>query len=109
MAIPIVFKALHFSNWPPYLKLDLHISGRTLRLSNERTLKVPLETGTFQDSASRIFNTLPSASRNSEAFNLFKGEVRKFLDIKTIKTFSEKQCSINLAKFLDLVIWILQY
>ena len=104
MAIPIVFKALHFSNWPPYLKLDLNISGRTLRSSNERTLKVPLETGTSQDSASRIFNTLPSAARNSEAFNLFKGEVRKFLDSKA---FSEKQCSINLAKFLDLVVWIL--
>ena len=59
---------------------------RTLRSSNERTLKVPLETGTFQDSASRIFNSLPSAARNTETFNVFKGEVRKFLDIKT---FSE--------------------
>ena len=81
-----VFKALHFSNWPSYLKLDLHIPGRTLR-SSEKTFKVPLETGTFQDSASRIFNTLPSAVMHTETFNVFKGEVRKFL---VIKAFSEK-------------------
>ena len=39
----------------------------------ERKLKVPFGTGTFQDSASRIFNILPSVARNSVAFNVFKG------------------------------------
>ena len=72
------FKALHLSNWPSYLKLDLHIPGRTPRSSNERTLKVPLETGTFQDSASRVFNILPSAARNYETFNVFKGGLGNF-------------------------------
>ena len=75
----------YFGNWPSYLKLELHIPGRTLRSSNQ-DIKVPLETGTFQDSASRVFNTLPSVARSSETFNVFKGEVRKFLDIKA---FSE--------------------
>ena len=33
-----VVKALHFIDWPSYLKLDLQILSRTLRSSNERIL-----------------------------------------------------------------------
>ena len=44
-----VFKALYFNNWPSYLKL-----------------------GTFQDSASKVFNILPSTANNSAVFNDFK-------------------------------------
>ena len=57
-----VFKALHYNDWPSYLKLDIH---NPLRSSKETTLKVSLESGTFQDSASDVFNSLPSAARNS--------------------------------------------
>ena len=64
-----VFKALHYNDWPSYLKLDIHIPTRTLRSSKETTLKVPLESGTFQDSASNVFNSLPSAARNSVVFS----------------------------------------
>ena len=74
-----IFKVLHFSNWPSYHKLDLHIPGRTLRSSNEGHFKkVPLETGTFQDSASRVFNILLSAARNSESFNVLRGKLGNF-------------------------------
>ena len=60
-----VFKALHYNDWPLYLKLDIHNPTWTLRSSKETTLKIPLESGTFQDSASDVFNSLPSAARNS--------------------------------------------
>ena len=73
-----VFKALHCNDWPSYLKLDIHDPTRTLRSSRETTLKVPLETGTFQDSASNVFS-LPHAARNSVVFSDFKTQVKKYL------------------------------
>ena len=75
----IVFKALHYNDWPSYLKLDIHNPTQILRSSRETTLKVPLESGTFQDSASNVFNSLPSAARNSVVFSDFKTQVRKYL------------------------------
>ena len=54
--------------WPSYLKLDIHNPGRTLRPSTETTLKIPLDSGTFQDSASKVFNILPSTAKNSAVF-----------------------------------------
>ena len=74
-----VFKALHCDDWPSYLKLDIHNPTRTLRSSRETTLKVPLETGTCQDSASNVFNSLPHAARNSVVFSDFKTQVKKYL------------------------------
>ena len=74
-----VFKALHYNDWPSYLKLDIHNPTRTLRSSKETTLKIRLEWGTFQDSASNVFNSLPSAARNSVVFSDFKTTVRKYL------------------------------
>ena len=73
------FKALHCNDWPSYLKLDIHNPTRTLRSSGETTLKVPLETGTFQDSASNVFISLPHAARNSVVFSYFKTQVKKYL------------------------------
>ena len=67
-----VFKALHYN-------IDIHNPTRTLRSSKETTLKIPLESGTFQDSASDVFNLLPSAARNSVVFSDFKMQVRKYL------------------------------
>ena len=74
-----VFKALHYNDRPSYLKLDIHNPTRTLRSSKETTLKIPLESATFQDSASNVFNSLPSAGRNSVVFSDFKTKVRKYL------------------------------
>ena len=60
-------------------KLDIHNPTRTLRSSKEKAFKVPLESGTFQDSASNVLNSLPSAARNSLVFSDFKTQVRKYL------------------------------
>ena len=78
-----VFKALQYNDWPSYLKLDIYIPTRTLRSSKETTLKVPLESGIFQDSASNVFNSLPSDARNSVVFSDFKNKVRKNLINRT--------------------------
>ena len=77
-----VFKALYFNNWPSYLKLDIHKSGRTLRSSTKQASKVPLDLGTFQGSASKIFNILPSTVKNSAVFNDFKTQVKMYLKNK---------------------------
>ncbi|CAH3132256.1 unnamed protein product, partial [Pocillopora meandrina] len=48
--------------------LDIVNPTQTLRSSKETTLKVILELGTFQHSTSNVFNSLPSAARNSVVF-----------------------------------------
>ena len=67
-----IFKALHYNDWLSYLKLDIHNPTQTLRSSKETTLKIPLESGTFQHSASDVFNSLPSAARNSVVLVILK-------------------------------------
>ena len=83
-----VFKAMHSTYWPSYLKLDIHNPGRTLRSSSEITLKVPIESGTFQDCAAKAFNALPSTARNSVVFNDFKSQVKKYLINKATARFN---------------------
>ena len=39
--------------------------------------------GTFQDSASNVFNSLPSAEKNSVVLSDFKAQVRKYLIDRT--------------------------
>ena len=39
-----IFKALHYNDWQSYHKLDIYNPTRTLKSSNETTLKVPFET-----------------------------------------------------------------
>ena len=78
------FKALYFNDWPLYLRLDTYNSGRTLRSSSETRLKVPLDKGTFQDSASKIFNSLPSSIRNCNVFTQFKTQVNTHLTNKAM-------------------------
>lgn len=65
----LVFKAIHFSDWPSYLKLEEYKPSRILRSSSARRLVVPLVTGTFQDEAARVFNNLPEDIRNGDNFN----------------------------------------
>ena len=70
---------MYYNDSPSYLKLDIYNPAWTLRSLKEMTLKVPLESGTFQDSASNVFNLLPSAARNSVVFRDFKTKVRRYL------------------------------
>ncbi|CAH3023648.1 unnamed protein product, partial [Porites evermanni] len=53
--------AVGFVLWRYAHMPDIHNLTRTLRSSKETTLKVSLESDTFQDSASNVFNSLPSA------------------------------------------------
>ena len=53
----LVFKAIHFSNCPSYLKLEERKSIKDLRSSTASRLVVPIETGTFQDQAARVLTT----------------------------------------------------
>ena len=74
-----VFKALHFDYWPQYLKLEQYIPARDLRLSCEVKLKVPIESGTLQDSLEAMFNALPSYLRNCTDFRSFKRNFTTYL------------------------------
>ena len=51
-------RALCDTSWPSYLTLQRHQTTMNLRLCATPQLAVPLETGTFQDSASKLFNSL---------------------------------------------------
>ena len=64
---------------PSYLKLHIHNSIRAQRSSKGTTLKVPLESSTFQDIARNIFDSSPSATENSVVFSDFKTQVREYL------------------------------
>ena len=64
----LVFKAIHSSDWPSYLKLDEYEPSRPLRSSSSRRLVVPRVSGTFQGEAARVFNDLPEDIRTSNNF-----------------------------------------
>ena len=64
----LVFKAIHSSDWPSYLKLDEYEPSRPLRSSSSHRLVVPRVSGTFQGEAARVFNDLPEDIRNSNNF-----------------------------------------
>ena len=57
-------KAIHEATWPSYTKLEMVSHSRLLHSSNARSLKMTLETGTFLNSASKLFNCRPVYLRN---------------------------------------------
>ena len=73
-------KAIHSSDFPEYLSLELrNVHTHNLRSSEAPLLLVPKETGTFQHSAASIFNKLPSALRNIKDYNSFCHSLKKYL------------------------------
>ena len=52
--------ALYGTHWPSYLTLYRRQTTRNPHSSAISQLIVPLETETFEDSASRLFNSLPN-------------------------------------------------
>ena len=82
------YKAMYFTNWLSYLKLDVYTPGRSLRSSTETTLKVPKAPGTFQNSTSKSFNSLPSIIRNCTSLTEFKSLLLKHLKEKAANRFS---------------------
>ena len=78
--LKLTHKAIHSSDFPEYLSLELrNVHTHNLRLSEAPLLLVPKETGTFQHSAASIFNKLPSALRNIKDYNSFCRSLRKYL------------------------------
>ena len=78
--LKLTHKAIHSSDFPEYLSLELrNVHTHNLRSSEAPLLSVPNETGTFQHSTASIFNKLPSALRNIKDYNSFCRSLRKYL------------------------------
>ena len=65
------YKAIHNPTWPSYLKVDIVEHTRTLRSNSGISLAIPMESGTFQDEAAKLFNELPLSVRNCSDFSIF--------------------------------------
>ena len=79
---------MYSTNWPLYLKQDVYTPERSLRSSTETILKVPRTPGTFQDSTSKSFNSLPSIIRNCTSLTEFKSLLLKYLKEKAANRLS---------------------
>ena len=103
------YKAMYFTNWPLYLKLDVYAHGRSLRPSTETILKVPKTPGTFQDSTSKSLNSLPSIIRNCTSLTEFKSLLLKHLKEKAANRLCWKFNInvINCCKYKFIVIIII--
>ena len=77
--LKLTFKALYFKQWPTYLNLQRVSIRRELRLSDCIRLHVPLEKGTFQDTAALLFNNLPKELKTCDDFNIFNSRLFKYL------------------------------
>ena len=97
--LKLTHKAIHSSNFPEYLSLELrNVHIHNLRSSEAPLLVVPKETGTFQHSAASIFNKLPSALRNIKDYNSFCRSLKKYLSNR-VKQLSVCLDIIVLIKF----------
>ena len=61
--LKLTFKALHAKQWPLYLNLQRVPVCRCLGSLGSIKLQVPLEKGTFQDTAAALFNNLPDSPK----------------------------------------------
>ena len=66
-----IHEALYQSNWPEDLKLKILKQERTLRSNSGLLLEKPKMTNTFQDEASKYFNSLPEHIRNCAESKIF--------------------------------------
>ena len=65
--------------WPTYLNLQRVSIRRELRSSDCIRLQVPLEKGTFQDTAALLFNNLPKELKTCDDVNIFTSRLFKYL------------------------------
>ena len=75
----LVFKALSSDAWPSYLKTNEVVYTRLLHSNSAKRLVTPPENGSFQDSATQLFNSLPVHIRNSTNFHYFCCTPHSFL------------------------------
>jgi len=68
----ITQKALYDDVWPDYSRPKFHtVSAYNLRSLEAPKLAILTESGTFQDSTARLFNTLPDKLRQEPDYNKF--------------------------------------
>ena len=67
----MAFKGIHNENWPSINRIEIKKTGRTLRNSNELKLSTSMVKDTFQDTASKLFNKLPTEIREQKSLTSF--------------------------------------
>ena len=78
--LKITHKALYNDTWPEYLRLKFHtVSTYSSRSLEAPKLAIPAESGTFQDSAVRLFSILPEKLRHKTDYDKFVRLVKNFL------------------------------
>ena len=78
--LKITPKALYDDVWPDYLRLKFHaVSGYNLRSLEAPKLAITNESGTFQDSTARLFNTLPDKLRQEPNYSKFVRLAKKLM------------------------------
>ena len=75
----ITHKALYDPNWPSTLPIEMCERARSLRSSSTTQLVVPLQKGTLQDSAAKLFNNLPDDIRVETDYKTFMSKTSKLL------------------------------
>ena len=75
----LVYQALYSPSWPSYVPLDTVKHLRSLRSGAATRLIIPMERGTFQDSAVKLFNVLPANIRNCSDFKVYCREVNAYV------------------------------
>ena len=77
--LKLVHQALYSPSWLSYVPLDTVKHLRSLRSGAATRLIIPMERGTFQDSAAKLFNVLPANIRNCSDFKVYCREVNAYL------------------------------
>ena len=77
--LKLVHQALYSPSLPSYVPLDTVKHLRSLRSGAATRLIIPMERGTFQDSAAKLFNVLPANIRNCSNFKVYCREVNGYL------------------------------
>ena len=67
----MAFKGIHNENWPSINHIEIKKTGHTLRKSNELKLITSMVKDTFQGTASKLFNKLPTAIREQKSLTSF--------------------------------------
>ena len=92
-------KAMNYESWPTYLTLEEKKSNRELRSSSARSLAIPREAGTFQDSAAKLFNSLPENMRNCRIYDKLltfsKDFLKNRIDTKVLHKFLMRYNAIS--------------
>ena len=77
----VAYKSLDNPQFPKYMKLKTKKDKRVLRNNNEQTgplIDHIVETGTFAQDAKVIYNVLPTDIRESEKFNKFRKNTKRY-------------------------------